>query len=159
MIIIAHRGLTEGPNTKIENTPEQIQKALDLGFDVEIDVRYREGKLWLGHDFEVTEMPANYLYLHMLGRIWFHCKNADSYEFFHTYEDRFDTNFFWHQKDDYVRTSKGWIWVYPGKKLLSKDSICVMPEDSGNLNIKWTKASGICTDLPLLYEYSLTKMK
>jgi hypothetical protein len=26
-------------------------------------------------------------------------------------------HYFWHQEDDYTITSKGFIWVYPGKPL------------------------------------------
>ena len=50
MKIIAHRGNLSGP-TQTENHPDQIKKALDLGFDVEIDVWYKENKVFLGHDF------------------------------------------------------------------------------------------------------------
>ena len=38
MILISHRGNINGPNPEMENNPEYIQKALDLGYDVEVDV-------------------------------------------------------------------------------------------------------------------------
>jgi glycerophosphoryl diester phosphodiesterase len=38
MKLIAHRGLTDGPNKDLENSPEQILKAIDQGFDCEIDL-------------------------------------------------------------------------------------------------------------------------
>ena len=50
MIIIAHRGLLEGPNKELENSPAQIEKAIDENFNVEVDVRYIDREYYLGHD-------------------------------------------------------------------------------------------------------------
>ena len=50
MKIIAHRANLNGPNLNDENQISSINKCIDLGFDVEIDVRLVKGKLYLGHD-------------------------------------------------------------------------------------------------------------
>ena len=50
MKLIAHRGLTDGPNAELENNPEQIHKSLSAGYDCEIDLWYVNGELYLGHD-------------------------------------------------------------------------------------------------------------
>ena len=50
MILISHRGNINGVNLERENTQSYIQEAIDLGYDVEIDVRYIDKKFWLGHD-------------------------------------------------------------------------------------------------------------
>ena len=50
-------------------------------------------------------------------------------------------HFFWHQ-GDYTITSKGFIWVYPGKPLL-KNSTCALPEKN---NMNYSECYGICTD-------------
>ena len=51
MILISHRGNINGPNPEMENNPEYIQKALDLGYDVEVDVwGTKYGAWYLGHD-------------------------------------------------------------------------------------------------------------
>ena len=50
MKLIAHRGNLNGPNTKLENSPEYILNALNKIFDCEIDVRYINKKLFLGND-------------------------------------------------------------------------------------------------------------
>lgn len=153
MIFIAHRGLMHGPDKKLENTPAQIKKSIIAGFEVEVDVWYISGKLWLGHDGPEYEMPQEYLYNHMLGHFWFHCKDMASYEFFCNYDYASDTNFFWHQADDYVRTSKGWTWVYPGKDIPKGNSICVLPEyGTGPLSVFSTFAKGVCTDYPVNYK-------
>ena len=46
---IAHRGNINGPSTK-ENHPEQIIKCIQMGYDVEIDIRYINYNIYLGHD-------------------------------------------------------------------------------------------------------------
>ena len=50
--IIAHRGNIGGSNPEVENSPEQIDKCISEGYDVEIDLRYDDltKTLWLGHD-------------------------------------------------------------------------------------------------------------
>ena len=51
MILIAHRGNTEGPRPEKENHPRYIDRAIDLGYDVEVDIcgSFDTG-LHLGHD-------------------------------------------------------------------------------------------------------------
>ena len=39
MILIAHRGNVSGPNPEMENNPLYIDRALEKGYDVEIDIR------------------------------------------------------------------------------------------------------------------------
>ena len=50
---------------------------------------------------------------------------------------------FWHQKDDFVLTSKGFVWTYPNKSLYS-NSVCVLPELGYKGDI--TKCYAICSD-------------
>ena len=50
MLLISHRGNLNGPNPEKENNPLYVTKALDLGYDVEIDVWLVQDKLYLGHD-------------------------------------------------------------------------------------------------------------
>ena len=62
-----------------------------------------------------------------------------------------ELNFFWHQKDRYTLTSKGFIWAFPGSKL-SFHSIFVMPEwilDKSDLHsVSNNNIAGVCTDFP-----------
>ena len=48
MILISHRGNIEG-RTDQENKPEYRKKALDQGFNVEVDVWYVNNEYYLGH--------------------------------------------------------------------------------------------------------------
>jgi hypothetical protein len=139
MKIIAHRGNING-KSDFENNPDMILYAIDRGFDVEIDLRVWNNKLFLGHDEPQYEI--NYEFLNKNKNfLWIHCKNFDAIEFVN------DTNlnYFWHQKDNYTITSKGYVWVYPKIKL-PNNSICVMPElgYSGTIN----NCVGVCTDYP-----------
>lgn len=118
MRLIAHRGLFNGPDKTSENTLDQIQLALSTGFDVEIDVWFIAGKYYLGHDYAVTEVTREWL---EDDRFWIHAKNDDALVALR------DLNVFWHQSDDYVLTSKGYIWCYPGKPV-PNDGVMVMPE-------------------------------
>ena len=47
--LISHRGNITG-KTKHENDPEYIVTALDQGYDVEVDVSFKDNNFWLGHD-------------------------------------------------------------------------------------------------------------
>ena len=140
MIFIAHRGLTEGPDSKLENTPKQIVKSLDEGFHCEIDVRYIEGKWLLGHDNPDHEVP--YDFLEQPG-LWIHAKNIEA---LYVLRANPTLNYFWHQNDDYTLTSQGDIWTFP-EKTLTKDSIMLMPEwQDPNFERLNFDCLGICSD-------------
>lgn len=139
--LIAHRGLMNGPDPERENHPDQIRAALDAGFDAEVDVRYADGRWWLGHDLPQYEVGVEFIRNECL---WVHCKNIEALAEINWVSHH--TNYFWHQSDDYTLTSRGFIWAYPGKPLTAY-SICVMPEwqdtwrDALPRNV-W----GICSD-------------
>ncbi len=149
MIIIAHRGLTDGPNIELQNNPNQVQLALDSGFDVEIDVWYVDNKYFLGHDYPQYEVNWKWL---SKSNLWIHCKNLPA--FFDMRSRTVIHNYFWHENDSVVLTSRGNIWTYLGKpETQNQECICVMPEHTYNWDeIKkiavLDKWMGICTDFP-----------
>lgn len=142
MLWISHRGNLYGPEPERENHPDYIDAALDLGFDVEIDVWFVDGELYLGHDVGLYPVPKDYL---SNQKLWFHCKNVSALDFFKT-KDK--VKYFWHQTDDYTLTSNRKIWTYPGK-LLMLGSIAVLPEQAYKGNLWGCHA--ICTDF--VYKY------
>jgi glycerophosphoryl diester phosphodiesterase len=149
-IIIAHRGNLYGPDkdtgTHIENTMFAIRKALNLGFHVEIDVRFKDDHIWLGHDEPKEYMPAILL---EMPNVWFHCKDIASLQRMTELRERGFTNeYFYHEKDSVAVTSSGYLWTYPGKELTS-NSIAVLPETVPGWEID--KAYAICTDYPYRY--------
>jgi hypothetical protein len=78
MKLIAHRGLTTGPNKNFENQPNQIKLAIEQGFDCEVDLWVFENRLYLGHDgpqYNITEK-----FLKQPG-LWIHCKHLPALEY------------------------------------------------------------------------------
>ena len=112
-----------------------VNEAIKKGFNVEVDVRFKKGDFYLGHDSPETKI--NYRFLENK-KIWCHAKNPDA--IFKL--SQIKAHYFWHQEDDYTITSKGFFWTYPGKKLLKK-SICVLPEKA---NYDKIECLGICSD-------------
>lgn len=145
MKLIAHRGNIDGPNSDTENSPDQIEKCISKGYDVEIDVWYlpQSQKFYLGHDRPDYEVSWFWLAKHNIS-LWIHCKNLDALERF---TDTSGYNYFWHETDRYTLTSKKYIWTFPGRPYSSK-SVIVMPEwnecDWDLLRV--TNCYGICTD-------------
>lgn len=148
MKLIAHRGNINGPNSSLENQPETIDNAIELGFDVEVDIRYDtlDGQFYLGHD-DPQYIITPYWLAQRMEKLWIHCKNIDALYHFATKTGGY--NYFWHQEDDYTLTSKEYIWTYPGKTYTSK-SVIVMPEtviDKRNLkDMKVYNSFGVCSD-------------
>lgn len=139
MILISHRGNIEGPNDVRENSPFYIMEAITMGFDVEIDIWYKDGNLWLGHDKPQYKISEEWL-KERSDNLWIHCKNVESLCFFNSLSYKF--NYFWHQEDVVTLTSLNFMWVYPGRQPI-KNSIAVLPE-MFNDDIK--DCIGICSD-------------
>lgn len=138
MILIAHRGNISGIDDARENSPKYISEALNIGYDVEVDVWHCNGEWYLGHD--EPQYLIEELFLLQEG-LWCHAKNTSALEALVA----LGVNCFWHQKDDYTLTSSGFIWAYPGKKLCAK-SICVMPERYSAETYDFSECVGICSD-------------
>ena len=144
MKFISHRGNIAKPIPSLENHPSYIQKALDLEYDVEIDVWVEDwGVLFLGHDEPQYAITLDWL-KERSKKLWIHCKNISSIEWFNTTKD---FNYFWHQKDTVTLTSKNYIWAYPGMQPIS-NSIAVMPEINNEFidEREGRGCIGVCSD-------------
>ena len=137
MILISHRGNLNGKNEKFENHPNYIQDAKKKGFDVEIDVWFKDNNFYLGHDKPNEKIEQDFLLDHK-EKLWIHCKNLQGLEVFNTYDV---LNFFWHENDKYTLTSKNFIWTYPEEKT-GENSIIV----SLDSNVPEGRYIGICSD-------------
>ena len=143
MILIAHRGNINGKVEKLDNSPSYIDSAIEQGYDVEIDVWYHQHEFWLGHDEPSYEVSLKWL-TDRKDSLWIHCKDLISIDMLRELQIRnnVDLNYFFHDEDDCTLTSKGDLWVYPGKQPI-KNSIAVIPEwhqDDVSL------CKGICSD-------------
>jgi hypothetical protein len=139
MILISHRGNIKGRIPESENSPEYVDNAILLGYEVEVDVWLVRDNLFLGHD-----KPQHLIDMDWIDgrshKLWVHCKNVKVLELFNKFD--FDINYFWHEGDTATLTSKKFIWAYPGKQPI-ENSIAVMPEIN---NDTVDKCIGICSD-------------
>ena len=148
MIYISHRGNIDGKKPHLENQPSYIDEAIALGYNVEVDVWYVDGKLFLGHDEPQYPIELSWLDERKY-ELWIHCKNVEAFEFI--FEE--DLHFFWHEEDTLTLTSWNCIWAYPGKQPIKK-SIAVMPERS---NDDVSQCYGICSDVIKKYKDEITQ--
>jgi hypothetical protein len=145
MLVIAHRGNLNGPNPRLENKPSYIQKAINKGFQVEIDVWCMGNKWYLGHDkpqylIDFTWLDKRY------NDLWIHCKNIKAmHELLKHGGIFYFFKFFFHQNDDFTLTSNGKLWInvnYNGK--LTKD--CIVCDFNNSRKVD--NIYGVCTDFP-----------
>ena len=72
MILIAHRGNTNGVKPKLENGQRYCEEAIEQGFDIEIDVHRYEGIFWTGHDRPQYRVKTDFL---KKKEVWCHAKD------------------------------------------------------------------------------------
>jgi hypothetical protein len=124
---ICHRGNFWGKGTDEENSPETLDKRDAEKQDVECDVWYKDGQLWLGHD--KPEHRTTWAWLLETPRRLIHAKDGPTFE--HLIHEvgihGYDLHFFYHTNEDYALTNKGLVIVCPGRDLL-KGSLHMMPE-------------------------------
>ena len=135
MKIISHRGNINGPRKELENKPRYINQALELGYDVEIDVWWKDDGFWLGHDEPQFKVNRQFL---QNDKFWCHAKNIEG---LYKMLDNNNIHCFFHQEDDVTLTSKGYILTYPNKQL-TDNSIAVLPKELD----KSLNCYGVCTD-------------
>jgi hypothetical protein len=143
MKLISHRGNINGKIPNNENHPEYIDEALHAGFDVEIDMWWVDGKTYLGHDEPLYEVDDKWLSERM-DNLWVHCKNVELLNWIRSTS----LHWFWHEEDTLTLTSKGYVWVYPGKQPIV-GSIAVMPEIYDE---DVSKCIGVCSDIISRYK-------
>lgn len=147
MIYIAHRGLLEGPNKELENSPPAIDAAIEACRNVEIDLWVCDGKPVLGHGVGTPFYSVQWNWLReRSNNLWIHCKNIEALVTLAEEAPAY-WHYFWHQEDTVTLTSRGFIWAYPGKQPIS-GSIAVLPEMYRD---NCLQASGICTDYVIEY--------
>jgi hypothetical protein len=137
MILISHRGNLTGRIPNNENHPNYIDEAINAGFDVEVDMWWIDGRVYLGHDNPQYEVDNEWL-VDRADKLWVHCKNVELLNWIRSTI----LHWFWHENDTMVLTSKNYIWVHSGKQPIV-GSIAVMPEIH---NDAISKCIGVCSD-------------
>ena len=147
MILISHRGNINGKDESKENKPSYIVDAIRKGYNVEVDFWYDNGKFVLGHDEPQYSIPIDFIE-NYYRYLWIHCKNHDALSKL-VEIDRGGVyfNYFWHDTDDVIITSKGYMWANPGTYI--EGSIAVMPEYKKD---EIEGRLGVCSDYIINYE-------
>lgn len=144
MILISHRGNIDGRLPNLENSPDYIDAAIEMGFDVEIDVRLINGNLWLGHDTHEYKITTDWL-INRSDYLWIHCKDMVTLNYFTEYAESY--HYFYHANDDATITSGGFNWVHPNIQPID-NGIAVLPEIH---NWDVSNCLGVCSDEILKY--------
>ena len=144
MKVISHRGNLIGSVPDLENRPGYIEKALEAGFDVEIDVWMERGAWKLGHDY--PEHDTTMEFISQKG-LFLHAKNLEALVALLST----DLHYFWHDVDHYTLTSKNFIWTFPQMKT-TRRSIIVCQDEHQTNTYKNMPIAGICTDYAFLGE-------
>lgn len=126
MKFISHRGNIDGKNKHTENHPDQIMDAIELGYDVEIDVWSVNTKLWLGHDAPEYDIDCAFL-LNNYNKLLIHCKNDEALFKLHTITV---LNIFTHTVDPFTISTKNNLLIHPNTKTSCRQGILIMPEMS-----------------------------
>ena len=101
MILISHRGNVMGRIPNNENNPNYIDEAINAGFDVEVDMWWVDGRVYLGHDNPQYEVDNEWL-VDRADKLWVHCKNVELLNWIRSTI----LHWFWHENDTMVLTSK-----------------------------------------------------
>ena len=140
MILISHRGNLNGLNPERENSPPYIREAISAGFDVEIDVRFLNDTIWLGHDEPQYKVSLSFLE-EIKDHSWLHCKN------FAALSGLVDQDFrvFYHEKEKYTILNNGLIWAHDIQLV---DEKCIVPLLSLESVLSYDNQNiyGICSD-------------
>lgn len=147
--LIAHRGNFAGQQPQLENSFDYLKRAIDLGYDVEIDARIVNNKMWLGHDEPKYELNyEQYMYLLTHREVWWHSKDYNTL-----------TNLvnrgpwmkvFAHESDTYGLVNGGYIWTCDTTITLSEQNhtvFMIIGDISPHEDIlKEGRVFGMCSD-------------
>ena len=150
MKIISHRGNISGPDLKNENLPSYIDKALQQGLDVEIDLRKIKDKFFLGHDSPDYLVSLSWLE-ERKKNLWIHTKNFNAFEALLELNNNFI--FFYYTSDPLILVSNGKIWCHQHEKIVNPKN-CVVPflDKLSVLRNKEFNWHGVCTDYPIIFK-------
>ena len=147
MKVVSHRGNLSGPSDEKENSPNQIDLAINKGYLVEIDLRVVNDEYLLGHDEGKFKISYSWL-MERASKLVIHAKDLDTCDILSSNLD--DLNWFYHTDEDVVQTSKGWLWAYPGIYLKNAITVILDKDQIFPENIR-----GVCTDYPDLIKFKL----
>lgn len=141
---ICHRGNLERKELPTENDPDLLDKRIADGYDVELDVWYKDNQLFLGHD--EPEHRITFEWLMESSKKYIHTKNAQTLEYLllRCGKEGYNPNLFYHTGEHYSLTTRNHIVVLPGQEILV-GSVNMMPEMSPTPKDS-SQAYAVCSD-------------
>ena len=143
MILISHRGNVNQIIPERENSTSYIGEAIAQGYDVEMDVRFIDGTLYLGHDNPDHQISLEWL-LQRKEWLWVHCKNFAALQ---ALIDE-DLRIFYHQKENHtIINNCNLIWSHELSEASGKSIIPLLSEKDMEDYSKYSnKVYGVCSD-------------
>jgi hypothetical protein len=124
----------------MENMPEYVEAALEMGFEAEVDVWWVHGKYYLGHEEPTYEVGGSFFLDNEL--LWCHAKTPETlYHLLHLNTDCFYIEDMW----QCTLTSNNLIWTSPNG-ILTPRSVAVMPEYAAWSKEQVRSCAGVCSD-------------
>jgi glycerophosphoryl diester phosphodiesterase len=146
--LIAHRGVVDGDYSGKENTIDSIISCLRSGYEVEVDVTFKDGVLYLGHDEPQEKLTDLWLAMRSqttwipYSGIWYHCKDSGSMDYF---KREGIHNYFFHDLDGFTITSKGHFWTADLIGCYPVDTFVVAKTFEDTMSQIGTNCAGICS--------------
>ena len=148
MKFISHRGNLNGRHKIYENSPSTIQSVINQGYGVEIDVWYKNDKLFLGHDEPQWEIDDQFLKVNYTNLL-IHCKDDAS---LFKLSSILILELFTHADDKFTLSSKNKILIQPHTITTYRKGILIMPEMSHYTVEEILEFDGIVSDNIKFYE-------
>lgn len=143
MIFISHRGNLNGPNEERENSLAYIDEAINKGYDVEVDLRSKNGFLYFGHDTPDHEVNPMWIEKRK-DNLWLHIKDYDSLVW--VSENTTALKYFCHESDRYTLTSNGYIWSHDLQNRMTKKCIVPLLNKNQVESYKQIEFYAVCSD-------------
>jgi hypothetical protein len=143
MIKISHRGNINGPVLDKENRPSYIDAAIQLGYEVEVDIRFINDEFWLGHDEPQYKVVVTWIKLRK-DKLWIHCKDTESASELLKLDNGY--KIFCHTNDPYVLTTTNHLWVHDLTTRVDSTSIIPLIGLEDIKNYKGNTPFAVCSD-------------
>jgi len=142
MIKISHRGNINNIDHTRENSPSYIDEAIRMGYDVEIDIRFINDQLYLGHDIPEYKIDINFL-TKRKDNLWVHTKDFKSLSRLISLPLRI----FFHEKEAHtIIHNTNLIWSHNLNESNENSIIPLLTRQSISESSKYMHVYGICSD-------------
>lgn len=157
--IYSHRGNLTGPDPSRENNPAAIDDAIQLGYGVEIDVRCKDGQLYLGHDTADASIDVSWL-LARKHSLLVHVKDVQVIPIIERH-GLGNLHLLVHQGDAFTLTSHLCVWMHDLSLPIPRASVLPLMDRSQitSMDKDVLQSCLICTDWPVFAKDYLTKLR